>query len=62
MLMGVGRVGLGVGRVGVSSPGKGGGAIPIGFAFLRVGTPGSSQLVRVGADSASPRILIPTGA
>lgn len=41
---------------------KGGGVAPAGYGFLRIGSPGSSQLVRVGSDSAAPRILIPTGA
>ena len=33
-----------------------------GYGFLRVGSPGASQSVRVGSSSAAPRILIPTGA
>lgn len=60
------------GLVGLGSPASfrgplaalskgGGGALP-GFGFLRIGSPGSSQLVRVGSDSSSPRIQIPTGA
>jgi hypothetical protein len=35
---------------------------PAGFGFLRIGSPGSSQLVRIGADTSAARILIPTGA
>ena len=40
---------------------KGVGA-PIGYGFLRIGTPASSQLLRIGSDNAAPRILIPTEA
>ena len=43
------------------TPDKGVGA-PYGYGFLRIGSPASSQLVRVGSDSSAPRILIPTGA
>ncbi len=32
---------------------------PAGYGFLRVGSPGASQSVRVGSGSAAPRILIP---
>jgi hypothetical protein len=47
--------------VGITlTPSKGGGA-PFGFGFLRIGSPASSQIVRVGADSGAPRILIPDG-
>jgi len=34
---------------------------PAGYGFLRVGSPGASQLVRVRVDGVAPRILIPTG-
>ncbi len=34
---------------------------PAGYGFLRVGSPGASQLVRVRIDGVAPRILIPTG-
>ncbi len=44
------------------TPNKGGGGALPGFGFLRIGSPGSSQLVRVGSDSSAPRIQIPTGA
>ena len=37
-------------------------APPAGYAYLRIGSPGASQSVRVGSSSAAPRILIPTGA
>jgi len=45
---------------------KKGGAVgpypaPAGYGFLRVGSPGASQLVRVRIDGVAPRILIPTG-
>jgi len=47
--------------VRIATLSKGVGA-PIGYGFLRIGTPASSQLLRIGSDNAAPRILIPTGA
>lgn len=43
------------------APKKGVPVPPAGYGFLRVGSPGASQLVRVRIDGVAPRILIPTG-
>lgn len=44
-------------------PVQGGGDVaPSGYGFLRIGSPSSNQLIRVGSDSSAPRILIATGA
>lgn len=46
-----------------ASPVQGGGDVaPSGYGFLRIGSPSSNQLIRVGSDSSAPRILIATGA
>jgi hypothetical protein len=52
-------VGLGLGLALTRN--KGVPVPPAGYGFLRVGSPGASQLVRVRIDGVAPRILIPTG-
>lgn len=48
------------GRGFAVSPIQSGGAAPQGYAFLRLGP--SSNTLRIGADSAAPRVLIFVGA